>query len=71
VVGVILDSGGIHYPLGCGAGHLFSWEVGLWLFFSEFKVGVGTYLECVCTLWGGSSLKKKPVSRRYRLVVKD
>jgi hypothetical protein len=39
VVGVILDGGGIHHPLGCCTGHPFGWGVGLGLFFSEFKVG--------------------------------
>jgi hypothetical protein len=52
-VGAILDSGGIHHPLGCCMGHPFGWGVGLGMFLSEFKVGVETYLERVCMLWGG------------------
>jgi hypothetical protein len=43
----------------------------VWDVFSDLEVGVGTYLEHVCALWGGSSLKKKPVSCRYRSVMKD
>jgi hypothetical protein len=61
-VGAILDSGGIHCPLRCCAGHLFSWGVGLGMFFSEFKVGgVGTYLEHICMHFGGFFLEKVPV----------
>jgi hypothetical protein len=39
LVGTVFDGCGISQPPMCCTGHLFSWGVCLWLFFSEFKVG--------------------------------
>jgi hypothetical protein len=48
-----------------------AWEHVWGCFLVTWRWGVETYQECVCTLWGGSSLKKKAVSCRYRSVMKD